>query len=116
MLSRNFSTSARKQLLKLLGKVTLEDVRTVNGDKGETWVDSVVHTASEYPIVKGFEIQGAKAHKPHKDPSDPEEVITLGFYSANGSRVLSGHVHQDGSYKLAESRMGKRTSSKKSKK
>lgn len=52
-------------------------------------------------------IRGAKAHKSAKDPTDPEDVLTIGFKSQNGTRLLSGHVHENGTYKLAESRAGK---------
>ncbi|RSL58844.1 hypothetical protein CEP54_007542 [Fusarium duplospermum] len=57
MSARNFTTSARRQLLKLLGKVTVEDVKKINGEAGESWANSVVNTAAEYPAVVGFEIQ-----------------------------------------------------------
>ncbi|KAF9885148.1 hypothetical protein FE257_000674 [Aspergillus nanangensis] len=86
---RNFSSSAGRKLLNLVGKVTLEDVR------------------SQYNTAAGYEIQGAKAHKSSKDPSDLDDVLTIAFYSQNGTRLLSGHVHENGTYKLAESRAGK---------
>lgn len=38
---RNLSSTARRHLLKLIGKVTLEDVKITNGPKGEQWVSSV---------------------------------------------------------------------------
>ncbi|KAM5463192.1 hypothetical protein MauCBS54593_007602 [Microsporum audouinii] len=109
---RNFSSTASRKLLKLLGKVTLEDVKKVNGADGINWVSSVgvVRDAVEtqYPIVTNYQIQGAKAHKSSSDPSDPENVLTLGFFSQNGTRILSGHVHLSGTFKLAESRAGKK--------
>ncbi|KAG5760586.1 hypothetical protein H9Q72_011301 [Fusarium xylarioides] len=108
---RQISTSACRQILQLLSRVSIDDVKAVNGDKGSKWADSVTGTASaveeQYPTVTGYEIQGAKAHKSSRDPTDPDDVITLAFYSVNGTRLLSGHVHENGSYKLAESRMGK---------
>jgi hypothetical protein len=51
--------------------------------------------------------RGAKAHKSHKDPTDPDDVLTIAFYSQNGTRLLSGHVHENGTYKVAESRARK---------
>jgi hypothetical protein len=51
--------------------------------------------------------RGAKAHKSSRDPSDPDDVLTIAFYSQNGTRMLSGHVHDNGTYRLAESRAGK---------
>lgn len=44
-----------------------------------------------------------------KDPTDTQEVITVAFYSKNGTRLLSGHVHQNGTYNLAERRAGRGT-------
>lgn len=38
---RNFSSTAKRNLLKLIGKVSLEDVKKINGSKGEQWVSSV---------------------------------------------------------------------------
>jgi hypothetical protein len=51
--------------------------------------------------------RGAKAHKSSNDPTDPEDVITIAFYSQRGTRFLSGHVHERGTYNLTESRAGK---------
>ncbi|OAX80056.1 hypothetical protein ACJ72_05621 [Emergomyces africanus] len=116
--------------LKLIGKVTADDVRTTNGPKGEQWVSAVDNitdhvetqlehdqecdfmdlltffSAKMWPNMISSEL-GAKAHKSSKDPEDPAPVLTLGFYSKKGIRLLSGHVQEDGSYKLAESRAGK---------
>ncbi|GIJ99640.1 hypothetical protein Aspvir_003641 [Aspergillus viridinutans] len=108
---RNFSSTAKRHILSLIGKVTIEDVRKTNGSKGDEWVASVQKIRDEvetqYNVVTSYEIQGAKAHKSSKDPTDPDDVITVGFYSQNGTRLLSGHVHADGTYKLTESRAGK---------
>lgn len=38
---RNISSTARRNLLKLVGKVTLEEVKTSNGSNGDLWVSSV---------------------------------------------------------------------------
>jgi hypothetical protein len=38
---RNISSTARRNILKLIGKVTLEDVRNTNGSTGNQWVSSV---------------------------------------------------------------------------
>ncbi|PYH38663.1 MFS general substrate transporter [Aspergillus neoniger CBS 115656] len=62
---------------------------------------------TQYDTVTGYFIQGAKAHNSSKVPTDDKKVITVGFYSKNGIRLLSGHVHEDGSYQLFESRAGK---------
>ncbi|KAH1414973.1 hypothetical protein KXV70_004899 [Aspergillus fumigatus] len=108
---RNLSTTAKKNILSLIGKVTLEDVKSLNGPKGDQWVSSVKKlrdsVETQYPTLTGYEIQGAKAHRSSKDPTDDDDVLTIAFYSQNGTRLLSGHVHEDGTYKLAESRAGK---------
>ena len=51
--------------------------------------------------------RGAKAHKSAKDPSDERKVITVGFYSSGGTRLASGHAHEDGTFKYWLSRTGK---------
>ncbi|RAL06583.1 uncharacterized protein BO97DRAFT_401728 [Aspergillus homomorphus CBS 101889] len=108
---RSISSTTKRSILNLLGRVTEEDVRKTNGSSGSQWVSSLQKlkddVESQYDSVTGYEIQGAKAHKSSKDPADPEDVITIGFYSQNGTRLLSGHVHENGTYKLAESRAGK---------
>ncbi|KAE8348354.1 hypothetical protein BDV28DRAFT_152920 [Aspergillus coremiiformis] len=107
----SFSSTTKKNLLKLIGKVTLEDVQTLNSPDGERWVSSVQKIRDKvedlYDNVAEYEIQGGKAHKSKKDPTDPDDIITIGFYSKSGTRLLSGHVHANGSYKLAESRAGR---------
>lgn len=44
---RNISSTASRNLLKLAGKVALEDVRTINGSKGDQWVSSVCKMRDE---------------------------------------------------------------------
>ncbi|KAI1909606.1 hypothetical protein LOZ12_001372 [Ophidiomyces ophidiicola] len=108
---RQFSSTAKRSILILSGKVTLADVQSVNGAQGVSWVESVkkMRDAVEilYPDVTQYMIQGAKAHKSSKDPTDSKDTINVGFYSKNGTRFLSGHAHEDGSYKLTESRAGR---------
>jgi hypothetical protein len=38
---RNISSTAKRNILSLLGKVTIDDVRKENGPNGEQWVKSV---------------------------------------------------------------------------
>lgn len=52
--------------------------------------------------------RGAKAHESSRDESDEQKVITVGFYSARGTRVESGHAHEDGTFKHWPSRAGRR--------
>jgi hypothetical protein len=158
---RNFSASARRHVLQLLGRVSLEDVVRNNGSSGETWAHSVKSVAEKVedqvrrlrelpsrmvlnmrrysilllPATKFSKCtgerttirsnledsytedirdncRGAKAHKSSKDPDDPDDVITLAFYTARGQRMLSGHVHENGTFKLAESRLGRKSKKK----
>jgi hypothetical protein len=48
--------------------------------------------------------RGAKAHKPSKDPNETQDVITLAFYSARGTRIGSAHAREDGTYTFQASR------------
>lgn len=51
--------------------------------------------------------RGAKAHDPSSDPTANQKVIPLAFNNHQGVRYVSGHVYEDGSYKLLEGRAGK---------
>ncbi|EFY88141.1 hypothetical protein MAC_05879 [Metarhizium acridum CQMa 102] len=61
---------------------------------------------SERTDVATYEIQGAMAHKSHKDPNETQNVITLTFYSAKGTRIGSAHAREDGTYSFRPSRAG----------
>ena len=50
---------------------------------------------------------GSQAHKSSKDPSDPKQCVTLAMFSANGTRIGSAHIHEDGTYNDFPSRAGK---------
>ncbi|KDN69054.1 hypothetical protein CSUB01_09955 [Colletotrichum sublineola] len=73
MSARGFSTAAQR-LLKLVGKVSLEDVEHINKTSGTQWAENVQIVAntieSQRKDVASFEIQGAKAHKSSKDPNE----------------------------------------------
>ncbi|KAF5014999.1 hypothetical protein F66182_13824, partial [Fusarium sp. NRRL 66182] len=57
---RNISSTARRNLLKLIGKVTLEEVKTSNGSNGDQWVSSVKKirddVETQYNTVTEYEI------------------------------------------------------------
>ncbi|QPH02573.1 hypothetical protein C2857_006785 [Epichloe festucae Fl1] len=107
---RSFSTTAAKRLLRLVGRVTLSDVERINGTDGPIWSENVKGVArsieSERTDVAAYEIQGAMAHKSHKDPNETLKVITLTFYSSTGTRIGSAHAREDGTYSFRPSRSG----------
>lgn len=41
-------------------------------------------------------IQGAKLHMSTKDPNDKKEVVTVSVHTEGGTRLESGHAHEDG--------------------
>ncbi|KAK2051310.1 hypothetical protein LY76DRAFT_675779, partial [Colletotrichum caudatum] len=105
-----FSTTARK-LLELVGKVYLQDVKQINETRGAQWAENVHIIAStiesQRTDVASYEIQGVKAYKSNKDPSETQDVITLAFYSARGNRIGSVHARKDGTYTFQSSRAGR---------
>ncbi|TWU72921.1 hypothetical protein ED733_004840 [Metarhizium rileyi] len=110
MSRRAFSTTTQK-LLRLVGRVTLTDVEKVNGIEGAKWTENVKgvthNVGSERTDAAAYEIQGAMAHKSHKDANETQNVITLTFYSIQGTRIGSAHVREDGTYSFLASRAGK---------
>ncbi|ODA80586.1 hypothetical protein RJ55_03545 [Drechmeria coniospora] len=110
MSARGFSTTARR-LLRLVGRVSLEDVLQLNDKDGPKWVGNVQGVASaiesQRSDVASYEIQGAKAHKSSKDPTETQNVITLAFYSIKGTRVGSAHACEDGGFTFHPSRAGR---------
>ncbi|RBQ86393.1 hypothetical protein VDGD_20757 [Verticillium dahliae] len=83
----------------------------VNEKSGPQWAENVQSVAntidSQRTDVASYEIQGAKAHKSSKDPNETQDVITLGFYSARGTRIGSAHAREDGTYTFQASRAGR---------
>ncbi|KAG9252509.1 uncharacterized protein F5Z01DRAFT_660851 [Emericellopsis atlantica] len=110
MSARGFSTTSRR-LLELVGRVSLQDVVQINEKSGSQWAENVQSVAStiesQRTDVASYEIQGAKAHKSKKDPNETQDVITLGFYSAGGTRIGSAHAREDGTYTFQSSRAGR---------
>ncbi|KAB8356543.1 hypothetical protein FH972_024126 [Carpinus fangiana] len=66
---------------------------------------AAVDTASDAIEKKYF--RGSSPRKSTKDPSDNKDVITVGYYTASGTRLPSVHVHEDGTYNEFLSRAGK---------
>lgn len=50
--------------------------------------------------VTQAEIKGTHLHQSHDDPSDTKPVISVRFLSESGSRLGTGHVHEDGTGKV----------------
>ncbi|KAK1965900.1 hypothetical protein LY78DRAFT_703343 [Colletotrichum sublineola] len=85
MSARGFSTAAQR-LLKLVGKVSLEDVEHINKTSGTQWAENVQIVANTI---------------------ESQDVITLVFYSARGTRIGSAHAREDGTYTFQSSRAGR---------
>jgi len=77
------------------------------------WVASEIReTANKsietrYPQIEKAEIQGTTPHHSAKDPSDPKKVITISYHTGKGTRLLSIHAHDDGTWNEFFSRAGK---------
>ncbi|OJJ42025.1 hypothetical protein ASPZODRAFT_126217 [Penicilliopsis zonata CBS 506.65] len=107
--ARGFQTAATRAV-NWIGNVSVSDVVQMNNDT--EWENALASAASKVeaqnPKVVDAKIQGALAHTSAKDKEEKEKIVTVGFYSAGGTRLLSSHVRRDGSYKSWESRAGKR--------
>ncbi|KAB8213321.1 hypothetical protein BDV33DRAFT_66986 [Aspergillus novoparasiticus] len=107
--ARGFHTASTRAI-NWIGNVSVADVVKMNDDS--EWENALADAASKVeaqnPKVADAKIQGALAHKSSKDPDEKEKIVTVGFYSVGGTRLLSSHVRRDGSYKSWESRAGKR--------
>ncbi|KAI5301263.1 hypothetical protein KEM55_007204, partial [Ascosphaera atra] len=51
---------------------------------------------------------GSVAHRSHRDPDDEKEVITVALLNKDGGRLMTSHVHEDGSYRIWKSRAGRK--------
>ncbi|RAL15703.1 uncharacterized protein BO97DRAFT_403005 [Aspergillus homomorphus CBS 101889] len=76
---------------------------------------NTVNTAStvienKYPAVVEGRIQGSKPHHSSRDRNDPKKVVTVGYHTKNGTRLLSIHAHEDGTWKEFISRAGRSAS------
>ncbi|KKZ61024.1 hypothetical protein EMCG_00648 [[Emmonsia] crescens] len=61
----------------------------------------------KYPRVAYAKIQGTTLHTSSKDKSDLKKVVTVGYHTNNGTRLLSIHAHDDGTWTEFFSRPGK---------
>ncbi|KAJ6125383.1 hypothetical protein N7471_012700 [Penicillium samsonianum] len=52
------------------------------------------------PRIAQASVQGTELHDSHKDPTDPKKVISIQFLDADGKRVGTGHLHEDGTSKF----------------
>lgn len=58
-------------------------------------------------MIINVSFTGGRAHQSHKDPSDKQDVVTVGLLTTKGTSVGSIHVHLDGTWKYFPSRLGK---------
>ncbi|PYH94470.1 hypothetical protein BO71DRAFT_398840 [Aspergillus ellipticus CBS 707.79] len=104
------SQTAASRAVNWIGDVSVADVVRMNNDS--EWENALASAASgaeqQNSKVVNAKIQGALAHESSKDKEEKEKIVTVGFYSVGGTRLLSSHVRRDGSYKSWESRAGKR--------
>ncbi|OJD13202.1 hypothetical protein AJ78_06320 [Emergomyces pasteurianus Ep9510] len=100
-LTRSFSTTSQAAI-KFDDKVSLNDIVAQNPGNGEKLKSAVVNMAETlektYPKIVEGQIQGAKAHTSLKDLNETQKVITVGFYSVSGTRMLSSHAREDGTF------------------
>ncbi|EGE01732.1 hypothetical protein TEQG_00776 [Trichophyton equinum CBS 127.97] len=61
----------------------------------------------KFPVVVEGRVQGTKPHQSSKDKSDKKDVVTVGYYTAKGTRILTIHAHEDGTWVEFLSRAGK---------
>ncbi|EME41721.1 hypothetical protein DOTSEDRAFT_37062 [Dothistroma septosporum NZE10] len=66
-------------------------------EKARSWRDVNVQ---QNPEAKAAEIRGSEPHYSRDDPPDNKEVISIRFTDANGKRIASAHVHEDGDGKI----------------
>ncbi|KAL4944940.1 hypothetical protein BDV06DRAFT_209816 [Aspergillus oleicola] len=95
-------------------------LETLNMEAGKAW-SSTVYNAGEsiekkFPAVVEGRIQRTKPHPSSKDRSDSKDVVTVGYYTANGTRYLSIHAHEDGTWTEFFSRAGRSVSAARAKK
>ncbi|PYI28527.1 hypothetical protein BP00DRAFT_377236, partial [Aspergillus indologenus CBS 114.80] len=64
----------------------------------------------KYPDIVEGRIQGTKPHQSSRDKTDAKNVVTVGYHSRNGTRYLSIHAHEDGTWKEFLSRAGQSAS------
>ncbi|KAL4780117.1 hypothetical protein BJX76DRAFT_351233 [Aspergillus varians] len=106
---RGFQTASTRAI-NWIGNVSVADVVKMNNDP--EWETALASAASrveaQNPKVVDAKIQGALAHESAKDKEEKEKIVTVGFYSVGGTRLLSSHIRQNGSFKSWESRAGKR--------
>ncbi|KAK2759104.1 hypothetical protein FQN54_003203 [Arachnomyces sp. PD_36] len=61
----------------------------------------------KYPRVSFAKIQGTKPHTSSRDKADTKKVVTVGYHTSDGTRLLSIHAHDDGTWNEFFSRAGR---------
>ncbi|KAL3474255.1 hypothetical protein BJX99DRAFT_260523 [Aspergillus californicus] len=91
------STTIRR-FISYVGKVSLSDF------KDKTHMALVDNYCKEQETrdsrVKKASIEGTDFHDSHKDPTDPQQVISVKFPDEEGKRVGTGHLHENGTSKF----------------
>ncbi|KXT08416.1 hypothetical protein AC579_3808 [Pseudocercospora musae] len=91
-------SASQKRLISYVGKTKPSQITKPGWvGKAETFCENF---EKENPEVKSAEIKGSQPPKSRDDPSDKEDVISIRFFDANGKRIATGHLHQDGTGKV----------------
>ncbi|EEH03131.1 conserved hypothetical protein [Histoplasma capsulatum G186AR] len=61
----------------------------------------------KYPRVAYAQIQGTMPHTSSRDESDEQKVVTVGYHTSSGTRLLSIHARNNRTWKEFFSRHGK---------
>ncbi|RAL04887.1 uncharacterized protein BO80DRAFT_431477 [Aspergillus ibericus CBS 121593] len=73
------------------------------------------NTVKAYPAVVEAKVQmlklklqrDTKPHPSNRDKNDIKDIMTIGYHTKKGTRYLSIHAHEDGTWKEFLSRAGK---------
>ncbi|KAK6004807.1 hypothetical protein QM012_008669 [Aureobasidium pullulans] len=98
--SRAFSTGG-KRALKWVGSTKTDIINLNPGKNGAGVVQAIEKIEAEAEAKYGNKaaillVQGAKLHPSTKDPGDKKEVVTVSILTEGGTRLESGHAHEDG--------------------
>ncbi|OJD13571.1 hypothetical protein AJ78_05987 [Emergomyces pasteurianus Ep9510] len=87
-----------RRFISYVGKVKLSDFKDPTH---MALVDKYCNEQeSRDPRIKQASVAGTELHKSHKDPTDPQKVISVQFLDQEGKSVGTGHLHEDGTSKF----------------
>ncbi|KAJ5555934.1 hypothetical protein N7513_003576 [Penicillium frequentans] len=87
-----------RRFISYVGKVKLSDFKD---ESHKALVDKYCKDQeTRDDRIKQASVQGTELHQSHKDPTDLKKVISVQFLDAEGKRVGTGHLHDDGTSKF----------------